>query len=78
MPPALCAWLVSAGHIAEHVIDVGMSSASDADIRTDAVNKQAAIITKDGDFAQQKMLTGRGPTVNWIRLLNTRQRALLD
>ena len=38
---------------------------------------QAAIVTKDEDFAQRKVLTMAGPIVVWIRLPNTRRRELL-
>jgi predicted nuclease of predicted toxin-antitoxin system len=37
----------------------------------------AAIVSKDEDFAQRKVLTGQGPTVIWIRLLNARRQDLL-
>ncbi len=37
----------------------------------------AAIVAKDEDFAQRKVLTETGPVVIWIRLPNTRRRELL-
>jgi len=36
-----------------------------------------AFVTKDEDFAQRQALSGRGPTVVWVRLPNTRRRDLL-
>lgn len=36
------------------------------------------IVTKDEDFAQRKVLGVDGPRVIWIRLPNTRRRALLS
>ncbi len=37
----------------------------------------AAIITKDEDFAQRRILATAGPAVVWIRLPNTRRRDLI-
>ncbi len=42
-----------------------------------ALSSSSAIITKDEDFAQRKVLTETGPVVVWIRLPNTRRRDLL-
>jgi predicted nuclease of predicted toxin-antitoxin system len=44
-----------------------MEAASDAAIWDFALRASAAIITKDGDFAQRKVLTEKGPVVIWIR-----------
>jgi predicted nuclease of predicted toxin-antitoxin system len=54
-----------------------MQAASDAAIWDHAVASNAAIITKDDDFAQRKVLTENGPVVIWIRLPNTRRRGLI-
>lgn len=77
LPPALARRLEALGHIAEHVVDLGMASASDAAIRDHAVNVGAVIMTKDEDFAVRRVLLG-GPTVVWLRLGNTRRSALLS
>lgn len=42
-----------------------------------AKGHDAAIVTKDEDFAQRHALTGSGPRVVWIRLRNTRRHDLL-
>jgi predicted nuclease of predicted toxin-antitoxin system len=65
------------GHQAERVIDLQMGAASDAAIWDFALQTSAAIVTKDEDFAQRKVLSGGGPVVVWIRLPNTRRRELL-
>ena len=78
LPPALVGWLAAKGHQAEHVGDLGMQAASDAAIWDHALATSAAIITKDEDFAQRKVLTAAGPAVVWIRLPNTRRRDLLE
>jgi predicted nuclease of predicted toxin-antitoxin system len=77
LPPALARWLVAQGHEAEHVGDRGMQTASDAVIWDYALASAAAIVTKDEDFAQRKVLTTTGQTVVWMRLPNTRRRELL-
>ncbi len=78
LPPAIVGWLAAKGHRAEHVGDLGMQAASDAAIWDHALATSAAIITKDEDFAQRKVLASAGPTVVWIRLPNTRRRDLLE
>ena len=77
LPSALARWLVTQGHEAEHVGDMGMQAASDTAIWNYALSSAAAILTKDEDFAQRKVLTNTGPVVIWIRLPNTRRRDLL-
>jgi predicted nuclease of predicted toxin-antitoxin system len=77
LPVALARWLTSKGHVAEHVSDHDMSSASDSEIWEFAVATSAVIITKDEDFAQRRILVGVGPTIIWIRLGNSRTRPLL-
>jgi predicted nuclease of predicted toxin-antitoxin system len=77
LPPALARWLSGKRHEAEHVADRQMEAASDAAIWDFALRASAAIITKDEDFAQRKVLTEKGPVVIWIRLPNTRRRELL-
>jgi len=76
LPPALARWLAAKGHEAEHVGDKGMQAASDTAIWDYALASSAAIVTKDEDFAQRKVLTAAGPVVVWIRLPNTRLRDL--
>lgn len=77
LSPALARWLAAKGHEAKHVGDKGMQAASDIAIWDYALASSAAIVTKDEDFAQRKVLTATGPVVVWIRLPNTRRRDLL-
>ncbi|WP_187971546.1 DUF5615 family PIN-like protein [Aquibium microcysteis] len=77
LPPALGRWLVARGHEAAHVGDLGMQASSDDAIWNHALASSAAIVTKDEDFAQRRILADRGPVVIWIRLPNTRRRDLL-
>ncbi len=50
-----------------------MATASDKAIWDVALQSHAAILTKDEDFAQRKILIEDGPVVIWIRLRNTRR-----
>ncbi len=77
LPPALARWLAAQGHEAEHVADLGMQGASDTAIWTHASTSCAAVVTKDEDFAQRKVLSRTGPVIVWIRPPNTRRRDLL-
>ena len=77
LPPALARWLAAQGHEAEHVADLGMQGASDTAIWDHALASSAAVVTKDENFAQRKVLSRTGPVVVWIRLPNTRRRDLL-
>lgn len=77
LPLALARWLAANGHEAAHVGDLGMQAASDAAIWDHALASSSAIVTKDEDFAQRKVLVENGPVVVWIRLPNTRRRDLL-
>jgi predicted nuclease of predicted toxin-antitoxin system len=55
----------------------GLQAASDSAIWRFALQEGAAIVTKDEDFARRKTLADASPIVIWIRLPNTRRRALL-
>ena len=77
LSPALARWRAAEGHEAEHVGDLGMQAASDAVIWNCALAPSSAIIMKDEDFAQRKVLADQGPVAVWIRLPNARRRNLL-
>ena len=77
LPPALARWLTERGHDAEHVADRHLQAASDSVIWNRAMATSAAIISKDEDFARRKAQIDGGPVVVWVRLPNTRRRALL-
>jgi predicted nuclease of predicted toxin-antitoxin system len=77
LPPALARLLAERGHVAEHVGDLGLLSASDAEIWKYALEHDATLITKDEDFPDRVVLGGRAPVVVWVRVGNTTSRALL-
>jgi predicted nuclease of predicted toxin-antitoxin system len=64
------------GFDAEHVFDLGMATATDADIWQRAMRESAAILTKDSDFAARRRSSRTGPIIIWIRFGNTSKRAL--
>jgi predicted nuclease of predicted toxin-antitoxin system len=74
---AVARWLAANGHEAEHVLDLGLSGATDLVIWDHAARADAIIVTKDEDFAQRKTIDLKGPKVVWIRLPNTRTGELL-
>lgn len=79
LPPALARWLVSQGHEAEHVADVEMTAATDAEIWDHAKRTNAVIITKDEDFSILHNLGNLPiPRVVWLRVGNTRRSELLE
>jgi predicted nuclease of predicted toxin-antitoxin system len=78
LPPGLVQWLTKQGHSAEHVDYCGLTGADDSVIWVHAVHIEAIIITKDEDFADRTTRTETGPTIVWLRIGNSTNRALLS
>lgn len=78
LPPALARMLSAHGHHAEHVTDIGPADASDEDLWQYALEYGAVLVTKDEDFPSMLALGGTTPTIVWIRVGNTRRRALIE
>lgn len=53
-----------------HVRDVGLATASDAEVWTFAATAALTIVSKDADFLQRGFLYGCPPKVIWVRLGN--------
>jgi predicted nuclease of predicted toxin-antitoxin system len=68
LPPALARMLSAKGFEAEHVYDVQLGTAQDSAIWDYALSAQAAIITKDEDFATRITLRPEGPPIVWVRI----------
>ena len=51
MPRSTLALLASLGHHAEHVRDIGLGHAPDAEIAAHARKRESVIVTRDVDFA---------------------------
>ena len=78
LPTALARWIESQGQTAQHVADLQMADASDRAIWQQAREAGAVIISKDSDFVTLATVEEQGPPVVWIRLGNTRRKALLN
>jgi predicted nuclease of predicted toxin-antitoxin system len=73
----LVRFLVSRGHQAKHVLDLGMDEAGDQTIWNYAGKNGCVIVTKDEDFISLSLQTGAKQQVVWVRLGNCRTAALL-
>jgi predicted nuclease of predicted toxin-antitoxin system len=65
------------GHEAEHVSAVGLLDASDDAIWECARRSDAAVLTKDEDFATRWAKGDRVVAVVWLRIGNCSRRALI-
>jgi predicted nuclease of predicted toxin-antitoxin system len=59
-----------------HVAQLGLLSASDAQIWQKATDLGATIVSKDQDFVEHAKRSPFGPQVVWLRLGNMRNEAL--
>ncbi|HWA21999.1 MAG TPA: DUF5615 family PIN-like protein [Caulobacterales bacterium] len=73
LPKALGSWIAQRGHIAEHVLDLGMAQATDAALW----ETSAVIVSKDEDFADLVRRSEYGPSVLWLRTGNGTTNDLL-
>lgn len=77
LPPALARLIVSLGHQAVHVEEVGILLSTDQAIWNYAVAYAQIIITKDEDFKNLLLLASTQKTpVVWIRIGNCSSAAL--
>jgi predicted nuclease of predicted toxin-antitoxin system len=77
LPVGLARWLSSAGSDSLHVLDAGLSQATDADIWHYAAEHQLVLISKDQDFFHRAAQPGAVVQLVWIRLGNCRKAHLL-
>jgi predicted nuclease of predicted toxin-antitoxin system len=77
LPLDLARFLVSCGYEAQHVAEIGLLSAVDAEIWEHAKSTGAAVLTRDADFAKLSALQN-GPPVVWLRFGNTRKTELQE
>lgn len=76
LPPALAQLITAAGHEGIHVEEIDLRDADDSAIWHHALALNAAIITKDEDFAS-RVASGRDcPVIVWLRVGNCSNRAL--
>jgi len=77
LPPALARALRETGHDVQAVRELGLREAEDSDIWDYALTNQAAVITKDQDFAERLLASRSAPVIVWLRIGNTSNLALL-
>lgn len=76
LPVGLVNLFREAGHEAIHVVDAGLLTARDGEIRTYAAKAGMVVVTKDEDFAVMRRFSANAPRVIWVRTGNTTNRAL--
>lgn len=67
LPSALAKLLVSRGHDASHVLDLGLDSATDTEIWNYANANSFVLITKDEDFSRRASQPSASVQVVWVR-----------
>ena len=67
LPPGRKVMLAAAGHQANHVVDVGLRDAADAQVWEYSARERIAVLTKDEDFAARRLREPQGPTIIWLR-----------
>lgn len=77
LPPSLAAAMRQTGLEAVHVAELGLATATDAEIWDTAVSRAAVLVTKDRDFSLLRAARNTGPIVLWIRIGNIDNRTLI-
>lgn len=70
LPPRLCAWLKSRGHVAEHLVDLKLLKATDSEVWGHATVQNLTIVSKDVDFYDRALLLGPRPQVIHVSVGN--------
>src|SRR4051812_39146690 len=76
LPPGLCRWLEAREHEAEHVFDLGLAGATDAQVAERAEETGAVLVSKDEDFLTLRLT--RPFQLLWLRCGNVTNRALAE
>lgn len=77
LPPDLTRWIAEPESVrAVHVLDLGLLTASDAEIYEKARTVGAIVITKDEDFVRLQERRGDPPQIVWLTCGNLSNRAL--
>lgn len=67
----------AAGYPAIHVFDLGMARDDDIDIWRLAATRCEVVVSKDADFAMFAIAAPRMQAIVWLRMGNTRKKALI-
>ena len=78
LPAALAQYLRKRGFDCQHVLDVNLGRASDADIYDYAIRQERIIISKDLDFLYLANQPGTDLKLIWVRLGNCRTQILIQ
>jgi predicted nuclease of predicted toxin-antitoxin system len=78
LPLALAQHLRTRGLDCQHVLDVGLAEASDAEISRYADSQARVIISKDEDFLHLARLPDAKFKIVWVRLGNCRTSELIS
>ncbi|MBI3210045.1 MAG: DUF5615 family PIN-like protein [Candidatus Solibacter usitatus] len=78
LPAALARFLASRGVDCQHVLDVDLADASDTEIWEHASRNDIVVISKGEDFLYLAGVPGARARLIWIRLGNSRTKALLS
>ena len=78
LPVALARFIVTQGHPAEHVGDLGLKEADDRVIWQCAGTRGLVVVSKDEDFTFLAGVPGRTGKLVWVRIGNCRKRVLLE
>lgn len=70
--------LADHGHVAQHVTNIAPGDAPDRELWRYALEHGAVLVTKDADFVDMVVLGHESPVIVWVRIGNTRRRALLE
>jgi predicted nuclease of predicted toxin-antitoxin system len=76
LSPVLPVALADCYRESQHVRDVGLQAAPDADLWVYAAHNHLVIVTKDSDFRQRSFLQGHPPKIIWIGLGNCSTKAV--
>src|SRR4051812_18977136 len=76
LPPGLCRWLEARGHEAEHVFELAMVAAADAELAQRAEEHGAVLVSKDEHFLRLQL--SRPFRLLWLRCGNVTNRALAE
>ena len=76
LPPSLARWIVSQGHQAKHVFDIGLETADDPVIWERARSESTVIISKNEDFIDRWLLSVDPDCASPLALWRGHERAV--
>jgi predicted nuclease of predicted toxin-antitoxin system len=77
LPAALARFLASRGVDCQHVVDLDLGGATDAEIWEYASQNDCVVVSKDEDFLYLANARSAKARLIWIRIGNCRKKALL-